>query len=344
MSSAIVRALNIACDVISVLDDIDKASQADAQHQEEAGIINKISLINRLILLGFSSAEAGMVVRGSSPASLRTLKSFEIFPRVGQLCIQIPAEAVNTPDDEPRLKTISRIFRKGLIGPIADLTRVGAELASYSEQDFLAKFEEDPKATRPVYKQDSDGDFVQIGERPIDPDECKKAINQAQGVSGAATVVRAVAAMPIEDSAVPVYELLERFMRRVVAHFAEAPAAQAPGGQEEDERIDWTNLMALESIPPPLQNDAVFQRYICPITQLPIRHPVRDPNGITLYERRAIEAYLGEGVRPSPITRRNMSRHDLQDASGIQAIIDARLHQHQEQFVQFVQERARAPI
>ena len=39
------------------------------------------------------------------------------------------------------------------------------------------------------------------------------------------------------------------------------------------------NLMDLPSIPLPLHEDIVFKRYICPITQQPIRHPVGDPNG-----------------------------------------------------------------
>ena len=174
MSIAVVRALNIACDVISVLDAVDKSCRADEQHQEERGFVEKASLINRLVLLGFSAAESEMIVHGTSSAALSILKTIELLPRAGQVCIQFQREVFATEIDEPIARDVTRIISKGLVGPIADTVRVAAEINSYDEQSYLEKLAKDPTATRPVYRVVGAGEdayFEKIGDRPIDPQE-----------------------------------------------------------------------------------------------------------------------------------------------------------------------------
>ena len=324
------KALTIACDVIGALDAVNKMCCArerlgNAEHYDGVDWFKRASVINRFVLLGFSSAEIGMIIYGAKTRSLQVLKGFEAFSRAEQMILQNMSELDSMSPNEPVAKAVMRVVSKGMIGPLADVIRVGFELSAYEEQYQLDRFAEDPKATRPT--EDS-------GERPIDPQECKTAIDQAKNVAGMAAVVRVMAEAPIEDSVISTYGLLAQFMQRAIGIFHRD--AQAPDHPQGGEHIDFANLMALDTIPGPLENDAVFRRYICPITLRPIRHPVRDPNGITLYERSAIEAYLGDDVRPSPVTRRPMSRRDLREAPGIQAVIDTRLRQHQRQFEQYI--------
>ena len=342
------KALTVACDVIGALDAVNKMRCArerfgNAEDYEGVAWLERASVINRLVLLGISSVEIGMIINGSKAQSLRVLKGVEVLPRAVQMPLQFVSEIISTPPNEPIAKAGMRILSKGIVGPLADVVRTSFEQSIYEEQNYLDRLAEDPKATRPIYERVGSGDseyLIQIGERPIDPQECKTTIDQAKNAAGVAAVVRVVAEAPIEDSVISTYELLAQFMQRAIGIFHRDP--QAPDHPQGGEHIDFTNLMALDTIPDPLENDVVFRRYICPITRRPIRHPVRDPNGITLYERSVIEAYLGDDVRPSPVTRRPMSRRDLQEVPGIQAIIDARLRQHQQQFEQYVRESSQS--
>src|SRR6185437_2029138 len=54
-------------------------------------------------------------------------------------------------------------------------------------------------------------------------------------------------------------------------------------------KLDRLNLLAMSRILPALHNDLVLRRYVCPISQTPIRHAVGDPNGREVYEREEIE-------------------------------------------------------
>jgi hypothetical protein len=97
------------------------------------------------------------------------------------------------------------------------------------------------------------------------------------------------------------------------------------------------NLLALEEIPLPLHADGVFRRYICPITHQPIRFPVGDPNGNTIYERSAILNWL-QVRRVSPITRRPLFPHQLIPKPGLQALIDHRLGFHERRLWNYLQQ------
>ena len=100
------------------------------------------------------------------------------------------------------------------------------------------------------------------------------------------------------------------------------------------------DLLHYPNIPEPLHGDQVFRQYVCPITQQPIRDPVRDPtNGMTLYQRRAIEVWLQHNP-VSPITRRPLQIADLQPAPTVRNQINSRLRQYQDELRHFLEERA----
>ena len=341
------KALTMACDILGALNAVTVAYRSRGEQDEV--IFAKACAVNRLALLGFSSVEIGMLASGVKANPLLVLKVIELFPRIGQIGLQFASEVVSPhpfsmvegePFEETVAKRIMRIVSKGLVAPIADFFRVNAEISGYSEQRYLEILAKDPTAKRPIYEPDNDGGFKIVGERPIDAKECETAIEEARNVAAVSSIVRATAEMDFEGPAVGtasvVYGQLARFMRNALAFI---PAHER--NEDENDRIDWTNLVALDVIPDPLAEDEIFQRYICPITLRAIRHPVLDPNGVTLYERSAIEGYLRGERKPSPITHQMMSREDLGEAGDIQAIIDARLRQHQQRFAEFIQHEAR---
>jgi len=87
------------------------------------------------------------------------------------------------------------------------------------------------------------------------------------------------------------------------------------------------DFLSLRRISQILRDDSVLNARICPITHAPILHPVGDPNGVTVYERRAIEDWIrrhGEQAR-SPVTNEPLQFRHLQDLPELQATIYDRL-------------------
>jgi len=95
------------------------------------------------------------------------------------------------------------------------------------------------------------------------------------------------------------------------------------------------NLLALRKIPEPLHADALLKRYICPVTQKPIRYPVTDPNGNAIYEREAILRWL-ETHGTSPVTFRPLHARDLVLKSDLKQMIDSRLRFHGERLQNYI--------
>ena len=131
------------------------------------------------------------------------------------------------------------------------------------------------------------------------------------------------------------------------AGVAEGPAvgAAAHAVPHEEKQLDL-DLIHYPNIPLPLHGDQVFRQYICPITQAPIRDPVRDPtNGMTLYERTAIVAWLQQDRDnpQSPMTRLPLQVEQLQEVPLVRNIINSRLLEYQERLTHFIEELAEEP-
>lgn len=87
------------------------------------------------------------------------------------------------------------------------------------------------------------------------------------------------------------------------------------------------DFLSRDVIPDEIADDPVFQRNICPITHLPIRHAVRDPHG-HIFERDSINAWVDE-QGTCPIGRQPLTRAHLTPATDIQTRIDNRLRYYQ---------------
>ncbi len=94
--------------------------------------------------------------------------------------------------------------------------------------------------------------------------------------------------------------------------------------------FDPTDFVSLSSIPTYLENDPILSENVCPITGLPIRHPVSDPVCRDhVYEERAIRRWL-ERNPVSPLTRKPMSPEDLMPRPDITGRIEERLNQYRD--------------
>lgn len=119
----------------------------------------------------------------------------------------------------------------------------------------------------------------------------------------------------------------------VPVHYVSQPqAAQERNDQVANSTpysLTRCNISDLPDIPEELHEDECLSNYICPITFAPIRDPVRDPNGRTVYERRAIYSWLREKLI-SPVTRAQLLRSDLQELPHLKKFIEDRLKMHGE--------------
>lgn len=91
-----------------------------------------------------------------------------------------------------------------------------------------------------------------------------------------------------------------------------------------------TSLLALSEIPEPLHNDPFLQQYICAITLAPIRNPILDPNGKTLYDKEAISKWI-QTNHNSPVTRAPLKAVQLKEDVETKAVIEERLLFHEQQ-------------
>lgn len=82
-------------------------------------------------------------------------------------------------------------------------------------------------------------------------------------------------------------------------------------------------------IPQTMHDDIVLSKYICTITQEPMRDPVADPTngGKTLYERAAIVKWL-QTKNTSPATRFTLNDFQLLERPALSALINSRLKLH----------------
>jgi len=376
MSSA-GKILTTICDTVQVIESFDRMFQAQDAGRDD--ILEKACLVNKLVCLGFTIAEIGMLISGKKSESIQTLKAIELVPRMFQMLTSPVLEILKT---DGSLKSIIRAISRGVIAPMADLARVGSEMICYDEHKYLQLSPEELKtAKRPIYELQGSGEdavWVIVGYRPVDIEECKANLAEAKMVSEVAATVRIFSEFDILeksfcDVGIPLYQRLINFLGdpNVVpnptpaAHHAgyqyvapqhvapqhpiqQHAAPQHPVPQHEVPGLYELDLQRFTFIPLPLHDDILFQRFVCPISQEPIRDPVRDPtnihlNGGTLYERRAILRWL-QLHQVSPMTHQPLFANQLIPAPALKAVIDARLEHHRQQVSAYLQQHLNDPI
>jgi hypothetical protein len=318
--NAIATGLVTLCDVVNLGDSLHKIY---CNPNENRGV-RIASILSRLSIIGFQTGASIAQIREATPETLGNIKSGELLCRFIDLPIRMSEEASQMDVDS------LRFLEKAVVAPMSDIIRVGSEVNVHNENHYLQEYKRDPqKAKRPVYEQCGD-EIKIVGYRRVEPKECEENINSSRQTAVISAGIRIASEAGIGSKAVQVscdlYESLALWIR--------AKINGAPLPQQQGQAI---NLIALNEIPEPLEGDIVFRRYICPITNKPIRDPVGDPNGHTLYERSAIMTWLNRGNYTSPVTRLPLRPSQLIEKPVLKKLIESRLTYHGQHLWEYLQ-------
>ena len=338
MSNALSRigtGITLVCDAAKIIETVDRIYTRN----ELPGMLQPF-LANRLVLLGFTIAEVGMICAGAKSQSLEKLKAVEILPRV----FNLPFEFVMQIPEKLDLLGVVSLVEKGILSPMTEIASVAAQCSYYQEKKYVEMSANDLKeARRPIYERDYLNDEYRItGYKPVDLGECQRTIDGSIAVANASALLRL--ATVVFDSSLPIYERLSFYLfgRRI----PNQPAQNIQNAEVQDEN-EGLDLRLLSVIPAPLHGDAVFSKFICPISQLPIRDPVRDPttvgNAKVLYEREVILRWLQ--INPtSPYTMEPLEPDELIECPALKLVIDDRLDHHSRELIRYFQNRQDDPI
>src|SRR3990167_3305995 len=273
----IARGMVLICDIVNASEDLAKAFRDGSESLKIA------KAVNSLAMLGFSAAEITMLTKKSSTQNMLLLKRFDYLTRSCNLALKFQEESSQLECTfQGTLKFITKIS-----GSVFDMIRTFNETSYYEEKKYLEEFTKNPNAQRPTYEHSRDGSDI-IGYRTIDPEECQINMKISRKFAEFATYSRVVSeAKVLERVGTSCQGITEKLIE-----YYELRTALREGRELEiliDGRIDLNRLNAIPLI---LHDDPVFRENICPINQTPIRDPVRDPNGITVYERSAIYNWL----------------------------------------------------
>lgn len=321
--------------------------------------LQKANAVNQCVMSLCILSELGLHSMGASSQKLLWVKNCEVITRLVDIFVQqeISSKVVEGEDQfQKEMKYFS-----STISTVASLIKVLFESDYYSEGTYLEMTPEELKQAKrrkrdpdqPEYipdnslpnwyetSNDQDGGSQSFSvippgfivnpnlymDVPVDLTECIQKQKTSKRIADTSAVIRAVSAL-VNAYTTDLYTRL-----RDVLHPAAAPV-------DDDEEL---NLTTLNFIPTPLHGDAVFRKYICLITTMPIRHVVCDPNGVTLYERSAIRNWLRRN-KTSPATRAPLRENQLLARPAVQAEIDNRLREHQATLNAFLQNNHQLPV
>jgi hypothetical protein len=343
----IARTVVMCCDVINTFDSANKV-----QMPSNTPVLDKIQLINRIVILGCVLTQVGTEINGASAKDLAMQKVVEIFPRMAEIGLRATKEAyvlgeeVQEGDQEiNNIERNFRFFRKGFIAPTADFVRVLAEFCAYQEQGFLDLSPEEFAKTTRIIEIDENCHPIEVA--PLNKEECIEDKATYEKVALVSSFLRAASETGVISQAAgreeDVYLRLALYFRALIGLADNLPARNLErlthSGSRERQALEEIrqiiDFKGLVDIPLPLHQDVVFSRYVCPITRLPIRDPVGDPtNNHTLYERRAIIDWLRSCERrnsplTSPVTNELITIETLVEKPALKLLIDHRLEHFQ---------------
>jgi hypothetical protein len=317
-------AMRIVCDASDIFQSLQTSSQ---QGDDTPSSLKAANIGTRILILCLNTTELGCTACNSSEKTLTTIKVAEMASRTVDVSLSTITAIFQAGVNDSPLKALQT-----MLIPMAGLLRSGCEMQALTEEAFLKLSDEElAKAKRPVYEEDYNHNFKLVGFKEVTREECQQILGNARRFSIASNVVEAavksgaISSVPsgISAAARGVGQLYNRL----------AAALQARQAAED---IDPFYLRGLATIPEALHDDPVFNRYTCAITHAPCRFPVGDPNGITLYERAAIQTWLNNFPR-SPMTQQPLRAHQLVPKPAIQALIDHRLQYHEDRLRLHVQ-------
>lgn len=290
------RAISILSEGLEVYDQIKSASSTDTEQ------------LNAKVKAFFVAVQTLSLGAETSQASLTTQDNLKLAEFGASLVHLVTDTTVTMEGSDTTLKKFESIFAN-----FAKTLRIVAEGAALEEKKYLAMTDEErASATRPSTE----------GEKPIDVEECRTNLEEAQNFAYNCQTAEMVGRSHLISFA---KEQVERFSRFI-------------GLTRDDHRRrmdgDASHLRAgtysaFSTIPEAFHEDPILSQYICPITLCPIRYPLRDPVIGHIYEAHAILAWVTNN-HTSPLTRNRLEPGDLQQVPGLQARIAARLRNLEE--------------
>jgi len=184
--------------------------------------------------------------------------------------------------------------------------------------------EELKTATRPIYEWDGE-DMIEIGRRPVDLEECRRFVDIAQKGKLASRVLDVGFSSHIISGGSNVFRSIrDSYAERQVRYAGVTSYLQNHPVGFNNPANEPLDLLSHDVIAQELQRDPIFMEYVCPITQEPVRHPIKDPVSGTVYEKSAIIEWLSDH-QTSPITRQRLRVRDLVACPDVETIINNRL-------------------
>jgi len=316
-------------------------------------IIRGSSIALKTSLLALNLIQSIMILRSASTPSLLQMKEWEASIRE----MDIPTSITNALVDYDRgYISLSSAIEQGLFVPVTDFAKTISDKGMLEEKKYIEMLKADPSnAQRPVYEWDDEGDCMVKTYKPIDLKECEANLKDFNLQYNARSVASLLFHMGIFDKTTAFYYNLTQTLSQPPQQ--QQPQQQQPQQQQVqqqptdfetrqqqitqyvqhfDNRFpvqpfndDPFDLLSKDSLPQPLHNDRILSQKICQITHNPIRFIVGDPDGIHFYERSAIRQWLNTGHFRSPVTYTDLQVNDLRQLPTTQALIDARLGEHQ---------------
>lgn len=338
----ICKFVRVACEGSEVINSAAKSLDARAEPVERT--VDVVLTILKALSLGANCTEFRAQLKGASNATLHDIKTLEAVARL----FQIPFEMCN-----PMFKGMNegRDFNwkelgQSLLTPTVSFLRAANEQQMYQEQAYLDMSPEELSKARRI-TTDEDGTVTEI--RPVVREECEAILKRARSVepslNAAEVLLRTGGVTRIANNLTEAYG---RLAQRLQAPAVPLPAPVPPhplamvgiGVPAVNQNV--FDLLALPLIPLELQNDIVFRRYICPISQEPIRHPVGLPGEPHLFERSVLTRWIRDHGT-SPISRQRVRLNQIVGRPAIQALINHRLEFHQQRLIQHTQQGLNIP-
>lgn len=357
--SAIPGVINALCSIIRPLshavniyiDVADIITEENISGLKVASVVSK-SAILALDILGIIGNHSGKF----SSKTLQNIKAAEGSVRMIDMPIQFAKTKQKLGTKVKTAQGVIHLIEKGMIGPSLSILRNICEANFYYEKNFFEAVKQNPEAKRPVWRGNENGDPILEGYKPIDPKECEMNMELFEKITACLNMKEISAEIGLLEGAyrIIILRTFEKILNRnriqnnipqnLQPIEPQAPQVEPPAPIDID---DLFNFKKLPNIPEEFHNDPVFSKYICPITQSPIRFIVMDPltkdaENPTFYEHDAIRRWLAQKPRlpdqkpTSPATGKPLKVEALLLRPDLQYRIDNRLEFYENEVKNYI--------
>lgn len=262
---------------------------------------------------------------GVSCTFLLTVKMIDVVIRICNCFLHVVLEGMRFFHESSLLQYLER----AIVLPVISLLRAQNEMGIYRDLSFLEL---------PPERQAQLTHLVEVGEppfashlerRPFSVREIEALLVAHEAVAPTLAIIEVGVYLGIVSRFLQGLHSLFKWLEHIYHRICHYDTLERELARAHAIIEDPLNLLRLPVIPQELHADPVLSQHTCPITLYPIRDPVGDPNGITIYERTAILEAIRQQGR-SPITRAPLGIHQLREQPELKNSIDRRLQWYSE--------------